>query len=613
MFYRDFFSVAILTAFTTICTNSHATAPTVQILSPKQSKIDTDASSVNILGKVNGAPKVSINGKDAEVYKTTGLFAVDRFPLKTGKNVIVTSARNADGETTTKLEITGKESAPVKPATNKAALAGIDHQSVTPDKNLVMSQGDILQVTFRGKTGMKAHFKTPDGEWFPMTEVRDNNSELNGSNYQGTFAVGKGPKGPSPIEIKTEDDSTSGLSAHSKGTLEIWDPAKVVMLRVKDDGEPLLYGLHEVRLGGPNMAELPAGTLLRAVGKNDKMYRVRLTPTKDAWISAEGVTDAPGEIPPHGYFTSMSVMPNDKGDTVSLAWHKEPFSVSDSVNGSGKAELRLDLYGAHDAATWVTHRSNLKVVKRIWTEQMDSEWLRVHMELNTPVMWGYDVVTSDTSIAVGVRQAPSINSSHPLKGLTIAVEAGHGGKSNIGARGVSGSEEQFVNMNTARALEKELTSKGAKVVQIRVDDENPPLKERARRVNSSNADMLITIHANSGGGNSYFGASGLSDYYKYGFAAPLAKAIHKRILQETSLEDWGVVGNFNYGPIRLVTTMPSMLVEQAFMSNVKDEAMLLDPKVRSRIAKGIRMGMEDFLRDISKQQKQNHAAKEHKH
>jgi N-acetylmuramoyl-L-alanine amidase len=40
-----------------------------------------------------------------------------------------------------------------------------------------------------------------------------------------------------------------------------------------------------------------------------------------------------------------------------------------------------------------------------------------------------------------------------------------------------------------------------------------------------------------------------------------------------------------------------MLVEQAFMSNPEDEAKLLDPAFRERMAEGIAEGIADFVRE----------------
>jgi hypothetical protein len=42
---------------------------------------------------------------------------------------------------------------------------------------------------------------------------------------------------------------------------------------------PLLHGLPDVRVGGPFLAKLPAGTLLQASGRRGEHLRVQLAPT----------------------------------------------------------------------------------------------------------------------------------------------------------------------------------------------------------------------------------------------------------------------------------------------------------------------------------------------
>lgn len=53
---------------------------------------------------------------------------------------------------------------------------------------------------------------------------------------------------------------------------------------------------------------------------------------------------------------------------------------------------------------------------------------------------------------------------------------------------------------------------------------------------------------------------------------------------------------FNCAPIRLATWAPSLLVEQAFLSNPSKEARLLDAAFRQRLARAVREGLEDALR-----------------
>ncbi len=56
------------------------------------------------------------------------------------------------------------------------------------------------------------------------------------------------------------------------------------------------------------------------------------------------------------------------------------------------------------------------------------------------------------------------------------------------------------------------------------------------------------------------------------------------------------MGNFNDTPLRPTTWMPAVLVEQAFVTHAADEARLLDPLFRARLARAVRPGLEDHLR-----------------
>ena len=78
--------------------------------------------------------------------------------------------------------------------------------------------------------------------------------------------------------------------------------------------------------------------------------------------------------------------------------------------------------------------------------------------------------------------------------------------------------------------------------------------------------------------------------------APLPRAQALPREAATGLPDFGLVGNFNYTPVRLSTWAPAVLVEQAFVSHPGDEAQLLDPAFRARLAQAVRAGLEDFLR-----------------
>jgi len=258
----------------------------------------------------------------------------------------------------------------------------------------------------------------------------------------------------------------------------------------------------------------------------------------------------------------------------------------------------LDLDGAHNSATLITHRATATVVRDVSVEQPAAGRIRVRIIMRDRRLWGYKVERAGAALRITTRRPPPPAESPvwPLRGLIIALEPGHGGPDNVGARGPTGSLEKDVNRWTVEELREELERAGARVVVVRPGDENPPLAERARQVAESGAHIFISMHANAGGTeNGYLRVGGASTYYKHPFCRELSEAIHRRILQTTGLADFGNVGAFNYTPLRLVTWVPSMLVEQAFMSNPSDEAYLLDPAQRSRTVLAVRLGIEDFV------------------
>ena len=156
---------------------------------------------------------------------------------------------------------------------------------------------------------------------------------------------------------------------------------------------------------------------------------------------------------------------------------------------------------------------------------------------------------------------------------------------------------------TALAVEelaRQFEAAGAKTVIVRKDDESTPLPVRVRRGHRRErrrfgSASTPTPPATERG---YLSVSGTSTYYKWSFCRDLADAIHARLLDMTKLPDFGNVGNFNYYPLRANTWMPSMLVEQAFMSNPEDEAKLLDPVFRKEMMRAVVLGTEDWLKRL---------------
>ncbi len=99
----------------------------------------------------------------------------------------------------------------------------------------------------------------------------------------------------------------------------------------------------------------------------------------------------------------------------------------------------------------------------------------------------------------------AMDRSRPL----VVIDAGHGGK-DPGASG-AGMQEKAVVLSLARALRDRLVEEGGvRVAMTRADDTFRPLAERPEIARQLDADLFISIHADSAGDNS--GVQGASIY-----------------------------------------------------------------------------------------------------
>ena len=593
---------AILLLAFTAAAAAWAQAFTLDLLAPADPRAGITRDSVNVLGRTAPGSTVRVGGVAVTVY-ATGVFVRDRVPLALGPNSIRIDATSATGQTLERLlEI--ERTPPPPGAVWPDDRLWLDGSSLRPAETLRVAPGEPVEVAVRATPGQQVQARLPGQEAWQSLLEHTPGSYRALLRFDGTADVE-----PAPVELRLDGAALPRSArprevlAMSFGSVGAWraDPQRLVV--AGPDGADLLHGLHEVRLGGPNLAELPAGTVLQLSGQRGDRLRVQLSPDTTAWVAERSVQPAPaGSLRPHAVFTSVSAAGGASaadGDTIALALPVgQPYSVRAVAVPGGGQMLQVDIWGAHDAATWISHRATTRLVREVRVEQTGPERVRVHIELRTGRLWGWRSERVGGSLRITVRPPPVLAAAgSPLAGMRVALEAGHGSADNLGAVGATGVPEKDINRWAAGALQTELEAAGATVVQVREGDDNPPQRERARRVTASDAQLFISVHANSADtAQGYLRAAGTSTYYKHPTGRDLATAVQARLLEMTGLPDFGVVGAFNYAPTRLVTWMPAILVEQAFLSHPGEEAQLLDPDFRALMARAVRLGLEDYLR-----------------
>lgn len=238
------------------------------------------------------------------------------------------------------------------------------------------------------------------------------------------------------------------------------------------------------------------------------------------------------------------------------------------------------------------------------------------------------------SAASGRATPSSLTRELGLKVNRIAIDAGHGGY-DAGAMGPHGLVEKDLCLDVALRLGHliEQNNPDAQVIYTRKGDQYVPLEERTTIANEANADLFISIHANSSDSQD---ARGVETYYlslsgtpesmqlatrenalgrssvhdlpalvqritrndKIGESKEFAENIQNSLAQRLQLVSRSETNRgVKRAPFVVLTgaNMPAVLSEISFLSNASDENLLLENVQRQRIAEGLYRGIEAYL------------------
>jgi len=223
------------------------------------------------------------------------------------------------------------------------------------------------------------------------------------------------------------------------------------------------------------------------------------------------------------------------------------------------------------------------------------------------------------------------------RSIRIVLDPGHGGK-DPGAIGPRGVMEKEVTLAMAKELAAELKSRlPCEVILTRDRDVYIPLDERTLIANRLDADLFISVHANANRSRKPYG---VETYYlnfsknddvievvarengtslqkvgdldmilldlmansKINESSRLAAEIQESLVaglagKYSHIKDLGV----RQGPFHVLwnATMPSVLVEVAFISNEREEKRLADRTFQKRSAAAITRGVSNYLEAYS--------------
>lgn len=210
---------------------------------------------------------------------------------------------------------------------------------------------------------------------------------------------------------------------------------------------------------------------------------------------------------------------------------------------------------------------------------------------NTSKLWDYPTTQYPEK-----EQIAQIK-TYTLKGKIIVLDPGHGG-SDTGAIGPNNLAEKNVTLAIARELRNLLSKEGATIFMTRTTDQDvaypgasniEELEARVAIANQANADLFISIHADS------FSESvhGTTTYYYPGSDSSLAHFVQDSLVDQLRLSNRGFLPNDYY--VLKYTKMPAILTEAAFISNPKEERLLGNRLFDQKVALGIYNGIKNYF------------------
>lgn len=205
------------------------------------------------------------------------------------------------------------------------------------------------------------------------------------------------------------------------------------------------------------------------------------------------------------------------------------------------------------------------------------------------------------TLAVGWKvQAETKNNAQPLSGVTVVVDAGHGGKDDGASSG--DVKEQDINLAIALKLRSELEKAGAAVTMTRdgsydlasegaANRKREDMKKRVAIINEEPSDLFISIHLNT---YPNVGIHGGQVFYRKEdeSSKQLAQIIQTRLNALTQTEKQSKIGDYF---ILNESERPGVLVECGFLSNAEDREALTQNAYQQRLAELLTQSIQEYL------------------
>lgn len=275
---------------------------------------------------------------------------------------------------------------------------------------------------------------------------------------------------------------------------------------------------------------------------------------------------------------TISVLSDPKGETLVLC--EQLPGVISSRSGN---RLILDFYGASFAAQNPTIESEMIESAELAVTDFGCRMTLALCE--DADLWGWHVSQIDGRTELYLKRSPvrSDDPLRPLDGITVMLDAGHGG-SDVGALGIAqtlGPDEADLNLAVVIAAKYCLEQLGAEVTLTRSDDLTPDIKytiyQRLAQADEEKPDIFLSVHHNSAAlTRDHNVTTRMEAYYFEPASAAFAEQLMTTLPALLDRAGEAVPGRYY---VTRMTYAPAVLLEVGFVINPWQYEECSDPSV----------------------------------
>jgi N-acetylmuramoyl-L-alanine amidase len=583
-FFPTGFLPLVLTGLSLVITSSAQADSSLRVVYPPPNH-QTTADRIFLIGTAARQTPVTINGQRLQQRSRNGHFSPS-FPLQLGKNTFVL---NAGGQQLTLVveRLSNQPSLPVGLSFGQDSLAPAVPIARPVNEPVCFSALAPAAAQVNVQIGGKRILLRPASS----ADLPANSAALTNSNqpqaalpglFQGCTQFVKPEELGQPRYQLTLNGQT--LSETAKGKVEILDPDKLSTIVVnRPQGG--------VARTGPStdhsrLTPLPPGTQARVTGWEGDWLRLDY----GGWIRQP-------ETESLGLVGNRQTLIRSIRSREIPGWTEVIFPLQVPVPlqvNQGDQTFTLRLYNT-TAQTDVIALRDDPVIRRLDWQQVAPGQVEYRFSLKSAQQWGYKLRYDGSSLILALRHPPKLlNPRLPLRGATILLDPGHGGPTDLGARGPTGLPEKQVTLLMSNLLKQALEQRGAKVLLTRTTDADLDLLPRVDLINQLEPTLALSIHYNALPDNGdAWNTQGVSMFWFQPQSHSLATFLQNQVVTRLNRRSYGVFWN-NLALVR-PTVAPSVLLELGFMINPQEYEWIVDPVAQRRLADTLANGVTLWL------------------